>query len=686
MKTGHFMRFASGWSVGIGVAHGVICGWRPRSTQARGMLCDDKIREMIHMPRDLESHYGEADLGRLDSIDRFNDNAAFGGEIRDGRMAKGFLRKDLLGGLEESELFPPDFFQIFSLAEKVRKGDLDKTPNISSERQTLADLMAPDFESFSQLAKSFALELSLVELAIIDNDSLERYDDARAQAATKIIGVKNHDDQPKFVSAIAAFTDFKKNNRLLKAWDTATERVVTEMKRSIVGTPETYDYAYLWEVLSLSESVAPELPLDYGVDDEVLINRKTYMVESASGEKFRVGLPEFYPFGTQTSSETSKSGIQREPSRDLPLIILNRLLTYFHEVSVEELQDASIRKLDHAILIIVPFTRPRLYQSDDLTDSKILGNVQHQKSGDRAGGGVFILCRDLFDTDETSQELNSRLREQGLNEQEARIRRLAVTMMWLMHRSAMLEARLERNNKREEDLGEYFHLIAKSLRRLRTNVYRAASSSEDYKLPENVQESLASAEVVTKRLEELGKIARQAVLLRSGRSSPLSLDTFLDTSELKQCVESEITEAMDFAKNQGIQDEGRRSEIAHVTSHLEWNVPSIERIRTSRLYLNSLFGELFKNALEHGGFNGSKLITIEVFSRTLDEKTYIVMSVSNPLRDPKAGETLREVFRKRHFYLGLSQIEMLAEVYNLNQPHFAVEGNEAVVYCFLGIA
>jgi hypothetical protein len=614
---------------------------------------------------------------------KFLHTASVQKEGCDSKMDEGYLlKKDLFGGVEESKLLPADFYQILSLARRRREGEITRAKGTRIPAPNkLGEALLLDFEGFRHLAASLNLPLVLAELAIIDNESLERARNARNRQSVEILGFGDGQaQQPEFVSVLAAFDEFATDELMMKAWDRAIGRVVGEECRAIVGTPETYNYAYIWYQRSFTEEALGGHAHHHHATDGEPNHRKIVTVVDSAGGPVQIGLPEFYPFGTLTTIETKS-----ERSPNTPRQVASKFLTYIHENATEEIRDERIQKLDNTILLIVPFTRPRLYQLEGLTDLEAGENILPQKSGDQEGGGVFILCRDTFA--EADEEVRERLRSQNLETLEDRVRKFAGMVMWLMHRSAILEAKLERDNTREEDLGQYFHLIAKSLRRIRTNVLGALAGAEDYDLPDNIRKPLDNAKVVTERLEDVGDIARHALLLRSGRFSPLPLDETSNVSDFENLIKDEIERAVEFAKEHGIQDEDRRAEVKSVGFALEWDLNGLARIRTSRPYLSSLFDEVFKNALEHGGFTTAlNKIKVRVFSRSAGENTYVIVSVANPIRDEKARITLMEVFAKRRFYLGISQIEMLAQVFNLNPPHFTVQENEAVVYCFIGVA
>lgn len=614
-------------------------------------------------------------LEKVECLDSFPHNASNQKDDGSWRMAEGILRKDIQGGLEDSSLLPADFYQILSLAR--RRHESVGAP----DSRRLAEALVPDFESFRQLADSVCLPLVLVELAIIDNESLERYRNSRRRGSVLAVGPNRRNDEqnPEFVSVLASFEEFSKDDGLMQAWDAATDRIVREQGKSIVGTQETYEYAYIWDELALT-SVKPiqqPLPGSPGLSDTPI--RSGIEVMNPSGSSVRIRLPEFYCFGEETSRETFDES-QPKHNPDVPRKIAKDLLTYFRESAAEE---GIAQTLDHAILIIVPFTRPKLYQTEGLRES---GNsLDHQKSGDQEGGGVFILCRDAFDT--SGEENKQRLQQQGLESMETRVRRLASVIMWLMHRSAMLEAKRERDNTRAQDVAQYFHMIAGSLRLISNSVSDLSASSDS--IPEDVKKYIDATKREVEELERVGQIARHALLLRSGRSSPLSLDRVLGVGEFEGLIKSWVDKAVKSAKEQGV-EECRRAAVKEVEVDFKWDVRGNAAIRTNEAYLRALFNEVFQNALEHGGFDSAnKVVHVRVYS-TIDNDPFelgkLVMRVANRVRDEKAQIALKELFGKRRFYLGISQIEMLAQVYDLDPPYFAVEENEAVVYCCVGVA
>jgi len=590
-------------------------------------------------------------------------------------MADGVSRKEILGGIEESQLLPADFYQILSLARRRRESV--STP----DSQRLAEALVPDFESFDKLAKSVSLPLVLVELAIIDNESLERYRESRIRRARRANGGEEEtDDQPEFVSVLATFDEFSKDDALIRVWDTGTERVVREKGKSIVGSPETYGWAYIWDELALAQMVISENSQEADLKADRDPIRDGIEIKNPAGDLFRIRLPEFYRFGKETSREALDESTQ-EHSNDGPKKIARDLLSYFNEGLIKE---SNSSQLDHAILLIVPFTRPRLYQSEGLTDGEA-DIYSHKKSGEQEGGGVFILCRDTFANADAA--LKERLIAHDLESKKNRVRRLATAVMWLMHRSAMLEAKRERAYTQGQDVAQYFHMISGSTRKLKNDVKAVLRSSES--LSEDVKKYLDASKGELEQLDRMGEIARHALLLRSGRSSPIPLEANFDVTSFEAMVKSEITRAVSAAKEHRVET-GRRELVKDVDVDFSWEVSADARPFTSQGYLHTLFDEVFQNALQHGGFDAAHhAINVKVYSLSngdIRRGATFIMRVANPVRDERARINLRELFGRRRFYLGLSQIEMLAQVYDLEPPFFALEKGDAVVYCCIGVS
>ena len=594
-------------------------------------------------------------------------------------MLDNWLRTDdLLGGVNERTLLFADFHRILSLAWDGRESPTPENPHRTPpDPVRLAKQMAEDFSCFRTVAKHAGFPPLLMELALIDDASLKRSQQPQDQQVSNIIRGQDLSsyEQPEFVSVLSAYDQFALDDRLLTAWDRATARVVKEDGQSIVGTPQSYDYVYMWDQLQRNQIQNLQTASKTGRCRNILHRQEFYSVSDGitASEKIMIGLPKFYSFGQQTASELKQSS--RPPHR--PMEIAGRLLTHLLDCIVSEFHEDSkdaLAQFERLILLIVPFTRPRFYASVALVEEEQYGVTESQQAGARPGGSLFILC----------QESNSKV----IDNLGHRIRDLALGIWWLMFQCAMFEARRERDHTRDEDLGQYGHMVAKPLRRIIWHTTQAQIQAEqEPKVPVSLKTELSLTELAAQRFEEFTKIARDALLIKSGRAAPRTFSDMLDAAGFEIDLRTHFIKALEFTKQLGIESPIRRAAVANIEFDWTFNLPPGSRVRTDTYYLESLIGEIVKNAVEYGGYgpqNGNNFV-VKIFHQSKQPSdTYVIAQVANPTLDRRASEVLKNKFARGRFYLGLSQIELLAQTYGLPIPHFMVQGTNAIVNCVVG--
>ncbi len=170
-----------------------------------------------------------------------------------GRMADGMLREQFLEGLKEAEHSPANFQRILSLA-KGRLLAIKDAPRQAPDLtiRNAAENVAADFEGFCDIVEGQALIPLLVDIGIIDDDSLDR---------SKLMGRENRDsvlrrqfgrnEPPKamFAAVACGYGRFAQDDRLIRVWHRATADVVQD-GFSLVGTPELYRYIHIHSQLT----------------------------------------------------------------------------------------------------------------------------------------------------------------------------------------------------------------------------------------------------------------------------------------------------------------------------------------------------------------------------------------------------------------------------------------------------
>jgi hypothetical protein len=608
-------------------------------------------------------------------------------------MAEGsWLRSKLLAGLDDQRLEVADFHRILFMARRHRGANDTNGECSAPDPSVLARQMALDLSCFRRLAKLVGFPPLLVELALIDDESLERSRHPKEghvsewsdyTAALQPDETPQSDEHPEFVSVLAAYDEFAEDDRLLRAWHRATSRVVKEEGWSIVGTPESYQYVYLWDQVPKGVTQSRSTPPQQKPSNFV---ERSDFVSTNPGDReamARIGLPVFYFFGKVTTSDLIED---RHRPVDRPPRIARQLLAHLLDSTVEEFGDLEAQFLDGALLMIIPFTRPRFYGSPGLDPEHPQATQRSTRRGDRPGGAVFLLCSIEEARDDYSQSL---IPDQE-TELDRRVRRFAIAIWWLLFQSAMLEARQERDDTREADLAQYSHLIAKSLRQVTTHVANAISDAEGVSgIPTSVIDELNHAEVESKRLAAVGEIARAALLIKSGRAATQELSLAATTTQFETIFYGLTSEVLNFVKSHGIQSAARRAQVRDINFVREPKSRlGTGTVRSNESYLRSLIGELVKNAVEYGGYtdaNGSTFSIILEDVRRDNSSGYVRLRIANPIRDDAAKKALVEMFRRRRLHLGLSHLELLAQVFSLPFPRFAVEQDDAVVYCAVGI-
>lgn len=569
-----------------------------------------------------------------------------GGEQPNSETAKVCSRADFLDGVDDRLSQPPDFMRILEAADR-------KSPSADS-----AEFVRRSLECFRLVADQQGLSPLLTELAIFDDELLQLSLEPRGSRIETSAG-ESSTSLPvlQFVSVLASYSEFGQDDRLMRAWHRATARVVSEERRAIVGEMDTYRFAFIWHQVGPNDEAAarrePPSP-----DEGISIEMVCVPDPQHASQSVTVGLPTSYSFG----DETIKQIIERHRLRltklaptDQPQRAAYKLIIHFLVAAAHELDESRTHALRNCLLLIVPFTRPWLYGRPDPRDPDALG--------DKPGGGVFM----LFAAPQCSSE-----------ELESKLRKVAVGVNWFLFRAAMLEAQYTRFSTRESDLSEFCHLIARPLRIAANDAHKAHTIARK-KLAgdEKLLELLACAKQSTERLETVGKIARKAVLIRSARETPYQLDTLFEKDRLQAVIEHALRDA----KSIGIRDEMRRAQAQNIDHVLSWQPDDAWMIRTTEHYLDMLLYEVFRNALEHGQFDTARN---KIESIVFVDRSYMLMSTSNPLTNHRAQAAVRDMFRRKRLLLGLTQIELLARTHSVPLPQFEVVGDSVVVTYVLG--
>ncbi len=576
------------------------------------------------------------------------------------KMSSGLLKADFLEGLKEAEISPANFNRILALARVSLNG--------SSNSDVLKDQareLAIDVEGFRKLALSQQLKPLLVEVAVIDDDSWELSRNLSTDNQRNFLRQKfvkdNGCQQPMFASLICSYEEFASDTDLLKIWHCATANVVDD-GFSLVGTPEFYNYVHLNDQFTKEEidelRNKSQSPCGLSADERpgyIVVNEEPFMHEPVA-----VALPALFPFGGQTSNRLNDDQLENYDP-DFPKHIVHRLMNHFAEKVFQEKINLEPEQL---ILLIVPFSRQRLWRSEGFPRAK---NPYSKEAAERPGGGIFLLCSDVGNA--------ARL--------DDRIQRASFGLWWLVIRSVMIEAREERERIRQADLAQYGHIIHKSVVTVLTHARNAKSDIAGIDLiPSSVIEEIDTTVSSATRLDEIGELARDALLLHGGRGIARVLDLRYTPTEFSEKFE----EIVNLTKDIMAKTLKTSKELADRESSIVNKIPDNYIVQTSRVFLESLLSEIVKNVLKHGGHQVKDGIPFLNCSLFVEDEKWIVLRAANPIKVNVSPNNLRKIFNQPSVYLGLSHLELLGQVYNLPSPYFAVESNDAITYCVLGKA
>ena len=558
-------------------------------------------------------------------------------------MAEGCSIPDALGvSLSQDELSRlrfPNFERILAWAES--------SDNPTPHR---AKMTAEHLNCFRALAESLQLSPSLLELAIIDDDILQLYfDPPESRVKASFIS------PPTFVSVVIGYpshtdslhsSELTGQERRVQAWHRATTRIVNDCKSAIVGEWETYSYAYLWD------SIPVETPRDR--ESTASIEPRIFQVidDLDSNSCLAVGLPRSFSFGDETIEQVRR----RKGNPDRPREVTRALVQEFAaELGASTPANGKTQVSQQGVLLIVPFTRPYMF------DPRHPGMSGQLNLGERPGGALFLLCdRSQIADTELSHCLST----------------LARGCSWFLVRSAMLEAQSARYACRQEDVSQFTHMMSNPLIDVSHNLNLARDAADALRpVDTTLTERLRSAQATTTRLISIGELAKKVVLLRAGQEVPFSFDTPLSLSAFRHLLETTINEALSNAKRSiELQRQDYYSRIADISSTVDWK-RSAEGFETAlfyvdRDYLSMMVGELIKNAVRYGGFEGtSKLIRCTVSAEAeANAPTDILLSVANPIKDARARAKLENISGKKRLYLGLTQLDLLATAFGVKRP------------------
>jgi signal transduction histidine kinase len=550
-------------------------------------------------------------------------------------LAQATPRMDVLSPASGTGPRPPDFSALLRMAE-TNVASSEAARNV---RRALA--------CFRAVAQAHGFAPLLTELAILNDELLHLALEA-GETRIEIAALEETqalDERLQFVSVLASYLQFGTSDSLLRAWRQATAQVVDVDKRAIVGEMDAYQQAFIWDRISAQD--VQQAPANaHGWDGEIVLG--TVEDDQDSKGLVTVGLPMAYSLGAETIRHIQN----RDPRTDEARKIAHHLIQRFLSAAKAELTAAQTALLSDSVLLIVPFARPWLF-GDEVED--------------RPGGGVFMLCRVL----PHALELHTRLRSvtQDIN--------------WFLFRAAVLEAQQQRYSTREIDLTQFSHMVSRHLRAAASQTFVALELAKAQK-PQDAAllQALGTAEGTTRRLEQIGEIARKTVLIRSGREVPYQLTGEVQSPEqFRQLFTATVDAVMRDARTFGLREDWRRKRADDVTHHLEAHFPPGAQLVTDERYLNLVLYEIYRNALEHGGFDRDHK---SIDSILHVEAGHLYVRVSNPMT--AAGrKALAEMLRRRRLLLGLTQIELLAQAYGLPLPKFDVGEDAVSVTCVVGL-
>jgi len=491
----------------------------------------------------------------------------------------------------------------------------------------------------------------LIELAIIDDESWERWQALKPEERSH-----RFDLQPSFVSLIASYGEFGRDDRLLQAWHAAIERVVNaegQSGRSMVGEDTMYESAFLDCPWQREQSLARDNTQDPSIRPAVTLLDGPDAVAAYRAD---------YKFGLRTAAKYDSTTAETS-DRDV-LTIAEELMRAFASEAYRKFSGPSdaraVDALERSVLLAIPFRRPsialRTGRAIDFRDNPI----ERAKRDDHAGGCLFLLI------------------ELDADPNRAEIEKLVLRLSHLLVRCSMLDVKSSREYKRLIELNQFMHSLATAHTQLEDSVRLIGDDIRRLQLSDerilNRQEA-ACANVV--RLRKLGEVARDAFLKRHLHEKPSVFQ--VKESLGRFCVRCEeiMTNSLEStARWESARSIGQPKPVPSLMFSCQVEPPDAV-VFYDNGYLTLLLAEVAKNAYRHGYFKDAPF---SVILKT--EEGHVELSASNRIA-PHQTENLRRVLKESKFRLGLGHMVNLAFAWGVKEPYSEAPDGEYVLHCIV---
>lgn len=573
-------------------------------------------------------------------------------EPRDVRIWK---PEDLLGTYGASEILP-QFLEIIRLGqgEDVVTEPVKDSPEI-----------ARDFEACRQALLSVDLLPLLVEIAVNQDVS----DEAGSQLDVRENGPERH-----FVSQLISYVSGPTGpwlaETLLNAWTCVIRDIVgsSTYQETIVGALETYgasliacdqvsngdrmtmtqdalhgrlhsthkrlhkDLAPVFAERQWNEDVWREVATK--AFDGTLYSRHRYSVKFSHDDR---------PVPVEAVREKTPEAIL---ARFITSVV--RSLESAEDTRRDSELDQLISLLRYCRVFAIPFVRPWL----GIQIPRDAAMLREGLAGE-PGGCLFVLCcpKDLADRE--PPDLN----------------RAALVMNWILNRAALIEARQQRVAQKQRDQVSSLHSLTTAILSVRGIARKARFALKEEKYREAAT-LVNEAESAADRLAQLREASVRARKVSLGLERPMVPLKAADGEGFLKVVDEIVQESIEASV--GVES-GKRWGRQEIQNKPSW--ASVSSVRYDESHLRLILPEALRNCVKHG--NGQDSVSVEADTQTIEDKSYLVLTVSNGLKGLKSSSDTqrlqREIHERRHEKLGLYQMTEAALAWSLPPPELSVD-------------
>lgn len=504
-----------------------------------------------------------------------------------------------------------------------------RSPN-ANELETFAERTIRGLRS---TIESQDLHVDLLELAVIDNDSLQQ------------ITSEPSNDGPRFVSVVSAFhTSQTVAHQMLQSWHGAIDTVIKQHKESIVGSPDCY------RAICFQASVNGGRPWVYDGRSENLTSAHYWIT---------------YPFGMKTlgaDARLTPPSIAEEQAGTIFNDIGSALCVSFSDALRKKMSVVPSNENTPWHLMVVPFRRPFPWKliSPDRWALPLWSSGEYNE---RCGGCLFALVTSA------NEQIESR-------ELALKIEAAASRCQWILARAAMHEALLDRASDIGEDFARFTHTTAKFLRGVIAPLSEArqlsltSTDAHGQKIKAKIVSSISAAE----RMESLANAYRAYwTAVRKGEFQNLvRADTYSTfAADTRDMLSLYFNLLRSRSKDQST-DVSRTSVLDALTYNF-LDIDSTEMLPVigfSKETMRIAIVELMANAIEHADWlnvhTPNLMIRLQFgFNASSEELQYgniLFFVIENPIHD-QGIENLRKLFSRDIISLGLATIrELVASV------------------------